>query len=183
MRRHLGLLLCAALATNGCEMTSDDKRSGAGPRAGDSNPLLVPWDTPFGVPPFDRIEDDHYLPALRDGMARHKVEIAEIADNPEAPTFANTLEALERSGRLLTRVGRVFSAVNSAHSNEVIRETARVVAPERSAHRDDIIMNPALFERIEAVYADRDSLDLNPEQKRLLEETHKGFVRSGANGR
>ena len=75
---------------NGCEMTSDDKRSGAGPRAGDSNPLLVPWDTPFGVPPFDRIEDDHYLPALRDGMARHKVEIAEIADNPQPPTFANT---------------------------------------------------------------------------------------------
>lgn len=181
MRRHLGVLVCAALAMNGCEMTPDDEPSAAGTRAGDPNPLLMSWDTPFGVPPFDRIEDDHYLPALREGMARHKAEVEEIAASSALPTFENTVEALERSGRLLTRVGSVFSAVNSAHSNDAIREAARVIAPERSAHSDDITMNRPLFERIEAVYEQRDSLDLLPEQRRLLEETHKTFVRSGAN--
>jgi peptidyl-dipeptidase Dcp len=156
-------------------MTSDK------PPASDSNPLLEEWSTPFGVPPFDQIEADHYLPALREGMARHKAEIDEIADNPSEPTFANTLEALERSGSLLTRVGSVFGSVNSAHSNDVIRETARIVAPERAAHRDDITLNQALFERVEAVYEQRDTLDLDPEQRRLLEETRKNFVRAGAN--
>ncbi|MFQ6045720.1 MAG: M3 family metallopeptidase [Gemmatimonadales bacterium] len=114
-------------------------------------------------------------------MATHEAEVATIIANKETATFANTIEALERSGKLLTRVSNVFFAVNSAHSNDVTRETARIISPELAAHRDDITFNRALYERVKAVYDRRDELDLSPEQKRLLEETHKTFVRSGAN--
>ncbi len=146
-----------------------------------TNPLLEQWDTPFGVPPFDKIEDEHYLPALRTGMAEQQTEIAAIVDNPDAPTFANTIEALERSGATLDRVSNVFFAVNGAHSNETTRAVAKEIAPELSAHGDDIALNRPLFERVEAVYQQRDELDLTPEQERLLEETFKQFVRAGAN--
>ncbi|MFC1544254.1 M3 family metallopeptidase [Gemmatimonadota bacterium] len=147
---------------------------------GGENPLLeASWDTPFGVPPYDRIEDRHYLPAFRQAMAEQKAEIDAIVNNPEPPTFANTVEALERSGKTLTRVASVFGAVESAHSNETILEVASTLAPERAAHSDDISLNSALFERIKAVYEQRDELGLEPEQMRLLEEMHKDFVRSG----
>jgi peptidyl-dipeptidase Dcp len=146
-----------------------------------ANPLLAPWDTPFGVPPFDEIENDHYLPALRTGMSEQQAEIAAIVANPDAPTFANTIEALERSGKTLDRVSNVFFAVNAAHSNDTTRAVAKEIAPELSAHRDDIALNRPLFERVETVYLSRDELDLNPEQRRLLDETYKQFVRSGAN--
>ncbi len=145
------------------------------------NPLLEEWDTPFGVPPFDQIKDRHYLPALRTAMVEHKVEIDAIVNDPEPASFENTILALERSGKLLTRVSSVFNAVESAHSNDAIREVARVVAPERAAHRDDITLNLNLFERVKAVYDQREQLDLGPEQLKLLEETHKDFVRSGVN--
>jgi len=145
------------------------------------NPLLEEWDTPFGVPPFDEIRDRHYLPALRTAMAEHKAEIEAIVNDPEPATFENTILALERSGALLTRVSSVFNAVESAHSNDAIREVARIVAPERAAHSDDITLNLDLFERVKAVYDRREELDLDPEQLKLLEETHKDFVRSGIN--
>ncbi len=145
------------------------------------NPLLEEWDTSFGVPPFDQIEDAHYLPAFRTAMAEHKAEIDAIVNNPELPDFGNTIEALERSGKVLTRVNNVFFAVESAHSNDSIRETARTVAPELSAHNDDITLNRGLYERVRAIYEQRDELDLNPEEEKLLEETHKAFVRSGVN--
>ena len=146
-----------------------------------SNPMLEDWDTPFGVPPFDRIDSEHYLPAFRAAMAMHSDEIAAITANAEAPTFDNTVEALELSGSMLSRVSRVFFAVDGANSDEVTKETAKIVAPELSAHRDNILLNKDLFERILAVYEQRDSLDLSPEQAHLLDETHKQFVRSGAN--
>ncbi len=146
-----------------------------------TNPLLEQWDTPFGVPPFDEIEDEHYMPALRTGMAEQQTEIAAIVDNPDTPTFANTIEALERSGATLNQVSNVFFAVNGAHSNETTRGVAKEIAPELSAHGDDIALNGPLFERVEAVYQQRDELDLTPEQERLLEETYKQFVRAGAN--
>ena len=145
------------------------------------NPLLAEWDTPFGVPPFDRIEDSHYQPAFRAAMEAQKLEIVNIVNNSEAPTFENTIEALERSGGALSRVSNVFFPVNSAHSNEAIREVARIIAPELSAHRDDISLNKDLFERINAVYSERGGLDLTSEQQKLLEETQKYFVRSGIN--
>jgi peptidyl-dipeptidase Dcp len=143
------------------------------------NPLLEEWETPFGVPPFDQVRDRHYLPALRTAMVEHQEEIQAIISNPEPASFANTIEALERSGKLLTRVSNVFNAVESAHSNDAIREVARIIAPESAAHNDDIMLNRDLYERVKAVYDQRDLLELNAEQLRLLEETHKSFVRGG----
>jgi len=145
------------------------------------NPLLAEWNTPFGVPPFDLVESTDYLPAMRDGVQRQQAEIDAIVANPDAPTFDNTLVALEVSGSTLNAVRRVFFAVNSAHADDVIRDTAKTIAPELSAHRDNIFLNAALFERVDAVFSMRDQLDLSAEQQRLLEETHKEFVRSGAN--
>ena len=144
------------------------------------NPLLAEWDTPFGVPPFDAIRDEHYLPAFRTAMTAHAAEIAAIQTDPSPPTFANVVEALERSGATLDRVANAFFAVNSAHSNDATREIARVVSPELARHSDDITLNRDLYARVKAVYDRRDHLDLNLEQRRLLEETHKQFVRSGA---
>jgi len=145
------------------------------------NPLLVEWNTPFGVPPFDLIESSDYLTALREGMRQQKEEIDAIASDPAAPTFENTVVALEVSGATLGRVSRVFFAVNGANSDDIMRETAKTIAPELAAHRDDIYLNAALFERVDAVHQQRDELALDAEQRRLLEETHKGFVRAGAN--
>jgi peptidyl-dipeptidase Dcp len=146
-----------------------------------SNPILDDWDTPFGVPPFDRIESEHYLPAFRTSMEAHNAEIDAIVANPDAPTFDNTIEALELSGDKLSRVSRIFFAVDSANSDDVTKETAKTIAPELSAHRDNIALNKQLFERVLAVYEQRDGLDLSAEQAHLLNETHKQFVRSGAN--
>ncbi len=151
-----------------------------GPQA-QGNPILEEWDTPFGVPPFDEIEEEHYLPAFRAAMAEEAAEIDAIVDDSEAPTFANTIEAFERAGKTLSRVRNAFFPVESAHSNDAIRQIARTIAPELSAHRDDIRLNRALYERVKAVYDQRDDLDLGPEQEKLLEETHKTFVRSGVN--
>jgi peptidyl-dipeptidase Dcp len=144
------------------------------------NPLLADWDTPHGVPPFDRIRPEHYLPALREGMRRERAEIEAIIANPEPPTFANTVEALERAGSSLERTARVFYAVNAAHSDDVIRATAKTIAPELSAHDDDILLDPALFERIDALWQARQDLGLDAQALRLLEETHKEFVLAGA---
>jgi peptidyl-dipeptidase Dcp len=145
-----------------------------------ANMLLHAWDTPFGVPPFDRISSSDYLPALREGMMDQNLEIAAIVDNPDAATFANTIEALEISGAALARVSNVFYAVNAAHADKTIRETAGVVAPEMAAHKDGILLNEALFDRVRDVYEQREGLELGAEQRRLLEETHKRFVRAGA---
>ena len=146
-----------------------------------TNVLLEDWDTPFGVPPFDQISSDDYLPALRAGMQDQSRKIDDIIGNTEAPTFANTIEALERSDDLLDRVNYAFSAVNSAHADDVMRETAKVFAPEEAAHNDNINLNAALFDRVNEVNEQRDELDLSGEQVRLLEETLKRFVRAGAN--
>ena len=146
-----------------------------------TNVLLEDWDTPFGVPPFDRISSEDYLPALRAGMQDQAQKIDEIVGNSDAPTFANTIEALERSDDLLDRVNYAFSAVNSAHADDVMRETAKVFAPEEAAHYDNINLNPVLFERVNSVNEQSDELGLSGEQARLLEETLKRFVRAGAN--
>ena len=145
-----------------------------------SNPLLEEWDTPFGVPPFDRIASEDYLPAFRASMEMHDAEIDAIITNTEAPTFENTIEALELSGSELGRVARVFFAVDGANSDDVTKETRKLIAPELSAHNDNIVLNKDLFERVLAVYEQHENLDLSPEQLHLLNETHKQFVRSGA---
>ncbi len=145
------------------------------------NPLLDEWDTPFGVPPFEAIENEHYLEGFRTAMAEHDAEIDAIINNHDPATFENTIETLERSGKLLGRISRVFNAVNGAHTNDTLQEIATELAPERSAHSDNISLNADLYARVKAVYDQREELDLEPEQLKLLEETHKGFVRSGVN--
>ena len=175
MKIYTSVLFAATFAIVACQSQSDTM-----PVSND-NPLLAEWDTPFGVPPFDLVGDEDYLPAFRMAIATHKSEIADITSDTSSPTFANTIEALERSGKDLSRVSRVFFAINSAHSNDSTREIATTMAPELSAHRDDISLNKDLFIRIKTVYDRRDVLNLTDEQLRLLEETHKGFVRSGVN--
>ncbi|MCZ6762663.1 MAG: M3 family metallopeptidase [Gammaproteobacteria bacterium] len=190
MKHFLGLIMASGLVLAGCEQatqesgseaTDADSEIAADDVAIADNPLLAEWDTPFGVPPFDLIEDEHYLPAMREGIKRTLAEIDQITANSDAATFANTLEALETAGGDLSRVSRVFFAVNSAHSNDSTRETAKVIAPELSAMRDAIFLNEDLFARVNAIYEQRESLDLSAEQMRLLSESHKGFIRSGAN--
>ena len=170
-------LTFVALAFAAC---AQEEGSPASMISGNDNPLLAEWHTDFGVPPFDLVRDEHYLPAMREAMAQEKAEIAAIVSNPEPATFANTIEALERSGRMYARVSRVFGAVSSAHTNETLQDVERTLAPEEAAHGDDISLNPELYARVKAVWDLRDELGLDPEQMKLLEETHKGFVRRGA---
>jgi len=149
------------------------------PALAQDNPLLSEWKTDFGVPPFDKIENEHYLPAFRKSMEEERAEIDAIVAQTDAPTFENTIVALERAGKTLNRVSNVFYAKNSAHTNDTMKEVARTVAPELSALSDDINLNADLYARVKAVYDQRDKMRLQPEQYRLLEETHKRFVRSG----
>jgi len=145
------------------------------------NPFFEEWDTSFGVPPFDRIEEAHYMPAYLEGMEQHKAEIENIVQNNEPPSFANTIEALDRSGILLTKVNYVFQNMASAHTNEKIQKIEQDVAPLLAKHDDDINLNEELFQRTKAVYEQKDNLELTPEQSMLLEKTYRGFVRGGAN--
>lgn len=145
------------------------------------NPFFAEFDTPYGVPPFDKIKTEHYMPAFIEGMRQDSLEIEAIANNPEPPTFANTIEALEYSGAMLDRVSSVFFNLYSADTNDDMDTIAEKVSPLLSDHSDNITLNAALFKRIKAVYDKRDSLNLNHEQMRLLEKRYQSFVRSGAN--
>ncbi|MGE5569030.1 MAG: M3 family metallopeptidase [Rhodospirillales bacterium] len=146
-----------------------------------SNPLLREWNTPFGVPPFNEIADEHFLPALKAGIDEQRREVQAISANPEPATFANTIEALDASGELLEKVHAVFSNLTSAETNDRLQEVARQTAPMRAALWDDILLDQRLFARVRSVWEKRDELNLNTEQRRLLEETYKSFVRGGAN--
>ena len=145
------------------------------------NPFFTEYTTPFGVPPFDKIEVAHYKPAFLKGMEEHKKEIDAIVNNTEEPTFANTIVALDQSGELLNKVLYAFGGQSSVNTTDEIQELEQELYPLFSAHSDDIRLNPALFARVKAVYDNQASLGLDKEQKKLLEETYKGFVRGGAN--
>ena len=144
------------------------------------NPLLEIWDTPFGIPPFDRIRPEHFPPAFDRGMAEQIAEIAAIAGAPWPPRFADTIEALERSGRLLDRVSRVFSNLDSSDTNPALEAVARDYAPKLAQHHMQIALDPGLFRRVAELYGRRAELGLLPDQLRLLERHHLRFVRSGA---
>ncbi len=144
------------------------------------NPFFSRYNTPFNVPAFDKIKPEHFEPAFEEGMKQHDVEIAAIVSKTEAPTFANTIEVLEASGDLLSRVNTVFANLNSANTNDEIQKIAQSIAPRLSKHSDDISLNPALFSRVKAVYDQRSKLKLSGDQLRLLEKTYKEFVRGGA---
>lgn len=145
------------------------------------NPLLDEASTPYGVPAFDRIENKHYLPAFEEAIRQAQNEIDAIAGNTDKPTFENTIAALDRSGNLLNRVSGAFFNVLEADGNEEMDRIAATVTPMVTAFTDNIVLNDQLFERVKAVYEERDTLQLNPEQMRLLTETYKHFVNSGAN--
>ncbi|CAN7285048.1 M3 family metallopeptidase [Phenylobacterium sp. LjRoot225] len=132
------------------------------------------------APQFDKIKEADFKPALETGMARQKVEIGKIADDPAAPTFDNTLAAMERSGRMLERVNLVFDALTSANTSDGLQKIETEMSPKLSAHRDWIYLNPKLFARVQSLYERRDSLGLNPEQQQLLKITYQDFVQAGA---
>jgi len=144
------------------------------------NPLLTPWTTPFGLPPFESIAPDHFRPAFDQALAEQQAQIAAIAESAEEPTFANTIGALERSGQTLKRVGGVFFNLAGSHTNDAIQAVEREMAPILAKHRNSIFMNEALYRRVAALYERRESLGLTPEQMRVLDRYHTIFVRAGA---
>jgi peptidyl-dipeptidase Dcp len=145
-----------------------------------NNPLVTAWDTPFEIPPFDAIGDDHYLPAFERAIDLMRAEIAAIAENEEAPSFDNTIVALEQSGAEVTRVIRVFSNITNTDTNETLKELQVKIYPLLTRERDAIVLNDALFKRVDAVYQNRESLNLDQQDARLLELTHLDFIRAGA---
>jgi peptidyl-dipeptidase Dcp len=144
------------------------------------NPFFTPSELPYRLPPFDLFADEHLLPAYERGMAEQRDEVAAIAANPEPPTFDNTLVALERSGRLLYRVRAVFDNLTAADTNPTRQAIQEEVAPRYAAHRDAILLDRRLYQRVRALYEAREQLDLDPESRWLLERTHTDFVRAGA---
>ncbi|MCK4549406.1 MAG: M3 family metallopeptidase [Candidatus Krumholzibacteria bacterium] len=146
----------------------------------EQNPFYTEWDTPFGIPPFSEIKEEHYMPAMREGIIQHQAEIEAIANSTEHSTFENTVLAMEYSGELLDKVTEVFFSLNSAITNEQMQTIAKEAAPMLSEHSDNIILNDNLFKRIKAIHETRLSLALTPEQDKLLDEYYKRFVRNGA---
>ena len=163
----IGVATMALMAT-GCKKTMD-------------NPFFSSWGTPYEIPDFGKIKTEHYMPAFEEGMKQQMAEIDVIVNNPDAPTFENTVEAYEYSGELLNNVASVFFNLSECENSDEMEAIAEEITPKLSAHGDNIALNAKLFERIKTVYDQRESLGLNPEQMRLLEETYQGFVRSGAN--
>ncbi|UCH09118.1 MAG: peptidase M3, partial [Fidelibacterota bacterium] len=167
-------LIAACAALTETSMTKETK-------ALKHNPLLQEWDTPFGVPPFESITTDHYMPAFKASIKEARAEVDAIVNNPDAPTFANTIEDLENVGRTLDRVENVFYSLTDLLADEQMQAIAREVSPLRSEFYDDINLNAELFQRVKAVYEMKDQLDLNTEQQTLLRKTWEDFVRGGAN--
>lgn len=172
-KKLLPFCLVVAAVVVGCQNPQDTAIT--------DNPLLLNYDTPFEVPPFDKIKDEHFRPAFKEALRQHVLEIDSIVNNSEEPTFQNTIVALENAGVLLGNVGRVFGNLNSANTNDSIKAIDKELAPQLSAHRDEISLNSDLFSRVKSVYDNKSSLNLDNEDAKLLEETYKGFIRSGAN--
>jgi len=145
-----------------------------------SNPLLTESTLPYQLPPFDKIKDEHFQPALEQGIAEEEKEADAIAKQTDKPTFENTIVALEKSGQLLGRARRIFSNFAGANTNPALQKIEKEMAPKFSAHSDAIHLNGALVARVEALYNDRDKSNLDPESKWLLERYYKDFVRAGA---
>src|SRR5690349_2831369 len=168
-----GILLVSACA--GAPMSQT-----AAPAAA-ANPFYARSTLPYQYPPFDKIKDEHYRPAFEKGMAEQQAEIQAIANNPEAPTFDNTIVAMERSGQLLGRVNTVFGSLASAHTSDEIKKIDVEMSPKLQAHFDSISLNGTLFARVKTLYDARATLGLDAEAARLLEKYYTDFVRAGAN--
>ena len=145
-----------------------------------TNPLLTDWDTPFQIAPFDRISDDDFAPAFEQALAQDMTDTLAVAQNPDAPSFANTIEALMSTGQQLDKVLSTFYTIAGADSNAAREALMRDFSPKLSAHSSEIYSNKALFARIDALWAERGALDLDDEQARVLMLTHRNFIRAGA---
>jgi len=167
-------LVLSACATRPLSLTPEP------PPLSIDNPFAAESSLPYRVPAFDRIRDEHYLPAFEAGMAQELNEVAAIASNSEPPSFANTIEAMERSGQLLNRVSTVFSNLASSNTNPQIQALQQTLAPRLSAQYDAIYLDAALYARVRSLFVQRDTLGLDPESRRLLERYHTRFVRAGA---
>lgn len=146
-----------------------------------NNPFFEAYDPPFQVPPFDRIKNNHYLPAFREGIKQHEAEISAIAGSRETPTFANTIEAIEKSGQLLNNVSYVFFNLREANSNDSLTTVAEEILPELTSHTDALYLNEQMFKRVKEVYDQKASGNLTTEQDRVLDKYYRRFVRGGAN--
>lgn len=167
MKKYLLIFSLIIMATS-CEKTGSQGE----------NPFFSEFDTPYGVPPFDKITTDHYLPAFEEGMKQHNAEIEAIIKNQEEPTFENTIVALDKAGAMLDRVSSVFFALNGANTDSIIKNTAEEIAPKLTAHSDNINLNADLFKRIEAVKKN-DFEGRSKEDQQLIDKFYKSFIRSG----
>ena len=182
MGEGAGVAAAQAPANNAVSGADAAGQAGAGAAAfAPSNPFYAASTLPFQTPPFDRIKDTDYQPAIEAGIAQHMKEVDAIANDPAAPTFDNTMVALEKSGQLYQRVVQVFNGVTQANSSPTLEKVQEIEAPKMAAHDDGIFLNTKLFERIATLYKQMDSLNLNNEQKRLLDIYYKKFVQQGAN--
>lgn len=171
--KRFAMLAASTLGLSACALLPTDMAS-------NTNPLLSPSTLDYQYPHFDRIRAEHFLPAFESAASAHLAEVEAIATQDTAATFDNTIVALERSGQDLMRTAYVFFGLVGAHTNDTLNEVQTTVAPQMAAHQDKILLNPQLFARIDAIYQSRDTLDLNPEQRRLVERYHQNFVRAGA---
>jgi len=164
------IMICAVMLTFAACKTDKQR----------TNPLLVKWNTPFEVPPFDQIDTSDYFPAMMEGIGQHEKEIKAIAENEASPTFDNTILAFDTSGKLLTRITNVFFNLLEANTNDQMQKIAEKISPVLSTHQDNIYMNRKLFERIKSVYEQSKQLGLDDQQIRVCEKYYNDFVRSGA---
>ena len=167
--KKLSTLILLTFFGFGCSNTPEDSM----------NPFFTDYDTPYQIPPFKKIKEAHYMPAFNQGMKEQLDEIDAIAGNLEPPTFENTIVELERTGKTLNKVVDVFFNLLSSNTNDEMDAIAADISPKLSVHSDAISLNKKLFDRAHTVYEQRKELGLNTEQMRLVEETHKGFIRSG----
>jgi peptidyl-dipeptidase Dcp len=151
------------------------------PEVDKSNPFFATYNTPFDVPPFEKIKAKHYMPAFEKGMSEGKAEIDALLKSKSKPTFKNTILAFDNTGDLLSKVSQVFFSQAAANTNDSLQKIEMEISPLLSAYRDDILLNPELFLRVKSVFDNQAKFKLNPEQKFLLENLYKGFVRNGAN--
>ncbi|MFN3694131.1 MAG: peptidase M3, partial [Ignavibacterium sp.] len=144
-----------------------------------NNPFFEEWNTAFQTPPFSKIKNEHFLPALEEGIKQQRAELEQIINNPDSPTFQNTIAALEKSGKLLTKVTRVFFNLTSANTNDELQKTAEIITPQLTKLNNDIYLNEKLYQRIKTIYDQREKLNLNKEELRLLENYYTDFTRAG----
>jgi peptidyl-dipeptidase Dcp len=170
------VIILAAASLHGSSSGASQTNGQFGP----DNPFYAASPLPFQAPPFDKIKDGDYQPAIEAGMAQQREEVRAIADNPAAPTFENTFVALEKSGQLFNRVMNVFNGITNANLNPVLDKVQQEEAPKLAAHQDAIFLDPKLFRRVKTVYEERESLTLDPESLRLVDYYHKLFIHSGA---